>query len=176
MECFFWTVGMVFEPQFSRCRKGLTTVTSFITTIDDAYDIYGTLDELQLFTEAIETWDVNAMKDLPYYMKLSFLALYNTVNDMAYDALKDNGEIIIPHLAKAVSDTDQGSKVKDPLALPVGPITRARATKLRTALNAFAQEQITLELQDHNYARCEIELEEAPKLVMMLEACNEAAI
>ncbi|KDP27690.1 hypothetical protein JCGZ_19729 [Jatropha curcas] len=75
-----------------------------------------------------------------------------------------------------VSDTDQGSKVKDPLALPVGPITRARATKLRTALNAFAQEQITLELQDHNYARCEIELEEAPKLVMMLEACNEAAI
>jgi len=74
------------------------------------------------------------------------------------------------------NDTDQGSKVKDPLALPVGPITRARATKLRTALNAFAQEQITLELQDHNYARCEIELEEAPKLVMMLEACNEAAI
>ncbi|KDP34257.1 hypothetical protein JCGZ_12825 [Jatropha curcas] len=72
-------------------------------------------------------------------------------------------------------DTDQGSKVKDPLALPVGPITRARATKLRAALNAFTQEQITLELQDHNYARCEVELEETPKLVMVLEACKEAA-
>ncbi|XP_037494529.1 LOW QUALITY PROTEIN: probable terpene synthase 12 [Jatropha curcas] len=108
MECFFWTVGMAvgmaFEPQFSRCRKGLTKVTSFITTIDDVYDIYGTLDELQLFTEAIERWDVNAVKDLPYYMKLSFLALYNTVNEMAYDTLKDNGEIIIPHLAKAWGD------------------------------------------------------------------------
>ncbi|KDP43413.1 hypothetical protein JCGZ_26537 [Jatropha curcas] len=43
-----------------------------------------------------------------------------------------------------ILDTDRGSKVKDPLALPVGPITRARATKLRAALNAFAQEQITL--------------------------------
>ncbi|KDP41019.1 hypothetical protein JCGZ_03551 [Jatropha curcas] len=90
--------------ELSRCRKGLTKVTSFITTIDDVYDIYGTLDELQLFTEAIERWDVNAVKDLPYYMKLSFLALYNTVNEMAYDTLKDNGEIIIPHLAKAWGD------------------------------------------------------------------------
>ncbi|KDP22619.1 hypothetical protein JCGZ_02849 [Jatropha curcas] len=104
MECFFSTVGMAFEPQFSRCRKALTKVASFITTIDDVYDIYGTLDELELFTEAVERWDVNALKDLPYYMKLSFLALYNTVNEMAYDTLKDNGEIIIPHLAKAWGD------------------------------------------------------------------------
>ncbi|KDP31701.1 hypothetical protein JCGZ_15272 [Jatropha curcas] len=65
--------------------------------------------------------------------------------------------------------------MKDPLALPNRPITRARATKLRAALNAFAQGQIALELQDHNYARCEIELEEAPRLFMVLEASKEAA-
>ncbi|KDP22617.1 hypothetical protein JCGZ_02866 [Jatropha curcas] len=63
--------------------------------------------------------------------------------------------------------------MKDPLALPAAPITRARATKLRAALNAFVQEQITLELRDHNYARCE--LEEAPKFVMVLGVCKEAA-
>ncbi|KDP39810.1 hypothetical protein JCGZ_04909 [Jatropha curcas] len=80
---------------------------------------------------------------------------------------------IAPH------DTDQGSKMKDPmkdpLALPAGPITRTRATKFRAALNAFVQEQITLELQDHSYARCEVELEEALKFVMVHEACKEAA-
>jgi len=54
MECFFWTVGMDFEPQFSDLRKGLTKVTSLITTIDDVYDVYGTLDELELFTAAVE--------------------------------------------------------------------------------------------------------------------------
>ncbi|PKI46420.1 hypothetical protein CRG98_033196 [Punica granatum] len=55
MECFFWTVGMACDPQFSSCRRGLTRVTSLITTIDDVYDIYGTLDELELFTDAVES-------------------------------------------------------------------------------------------------------------------------
>ncbi|KDP30341.1 hypothetical protein JCGZ_17488 [Jatropha curcas] len=67
------------------------------------------------------------------------------------------------------------SKVKDPLALPIGRITRACATKLLAALNAFVEEQVILELQDHNYARCGIELEEALKFIMVLEACKEEA-
>ncbi|XVF01846.1 hypothetical protein REPUB_Repub04eG0124200 [Reevesia pubescens] len=102
MECFFWTVGMVPEPQFSNCRKGLTKVASLITTIDDVYDVYGTLDELELFTDAVQRWDVNALKNLPDYMKLCFLALYNFVNEMAYVTLRDHGENILPYLTKAV--------------------------------------------------------------------------
>ncbi|KAK7404929.1 hypothetical protein VNO78_05989 [Psophocarpus tetragonolobus] len=104
MECFFWTVGMVFEPQFSDLRKGLTKVTSLITTIDDVYDVYGTFDELQLFTAAVESWDVKAVQVLPDYMKICFLALYNTVNEFAYDALKEQGQDILPYLTKAWSD------------------------------------------------------------------------
>ncbi|XP_019078772.1 (E)-beta-ocimene synthase isoform X1 [Vitis vinifera] len=64
MECFFWTVGMAFEPEFSNCRKGLTKVTSFITTIDDVYDVYGSVDELELFTDAVARWDINMWADL----------------------------------------------------------------------------------------------------------------
>ncbi|GKV21358.1 hypothetical protein SLEP1_g31344 [Rubroshorea leprosula] len=104
MECFFWSVGMVPLPQFSNCRKGLTKVTTLITTIDDVYDVYGTLDELELFTNAVHRWDVNAMKNLPDYMKLCFLALYNTVNELAYDTLKDHGQNILPYLTKAWGD------------------------------------------------------------------------
>ncbi|KAJ4824246.1 hypothetical protein Tsubulata_048959 [Turnera subulata] len=53
-ECFYWAVGMIFEPQYSYCRKGLAKVASFITILDDVYDVYGTLDELVLFTNAVE--------------------------------------------------------------------------------------------------------------------------
>uniref|UniRef100_A0A6N2LMF5 Terpene synthase N-terminal domain-containing protein n=1 Tax=Salix viminalis TaxID=40686 RepID=A0A6N2LMF5_SALVM len=91
MENFLWTVGVIFEPQFSNCRRMLAKVNSLLTTIDDVYDVYGTLDELQLFTDAI----------LPHYMKLCFLSSYNSVNEMAYDILKDQGVHILPYLKKA---------------------------------------------------------------------------
>ncbi|XP_058769006.1 tricyclene synthase TPS4, chloroplastic-like [Vicia villosa] len=105
MECFFWAVGVApLEPKFNDLRKGLTKVCSLITLIDDIYDIYGTLDELELFTTAVESWDINAVNILPDYMKIFFLALYNTVSELAYDALKENGYDILPYLVKAWSN------------------------------------------------------------------------
>ncbi|XP_058210693.1 tricyclene synthase EBOS, chloroplastic-like isoform X3 [Rhododendron vialii] len=104
MECYFWNVGLIFEPKFSDCRKSLTKLTVFITTIDDVYDVYGSLDELELFTAAVHRWDIEAVETLPDYMKLCFLALYNTTNEMAYDSLKRKGVNIIPHLKRAWAD------------------------------------------------------------------------
>lgn len=54
MESFFWSVGMVFEPEFSTCRVGLAKVVMLITVLDDIFDVYGSQEELQQFTEAIE--------------------------------------------------------------------------------------------------------------------------
>ncbi|KAF8409091.1 hypothetical protein HHK36_005164 [Tetracentron sinense] len=104
MENFLWTVGMTFEPQFGYCRKMSTKINALLTTIDDIYDVYGTLDELELFTDAVERWDINTMEQLPDYMKICFLALYNSVNEMAYVALKEQGLNIISYLKKALAD------------------------------------------------------------------------
>ena len=54
MENFLWTVGLDFKPQLSYFRKNMTIVNSLITIIDDVYDVYGTLDELERFTNAVE--------------------------------------------------------------------------------------------------------------------------
>ncbi|KAH7844500.1 hypothetical protein Vadar_028666 [Vaccinium darrowii] len=101
MECFFWNVGIVFEPKFRDCRKSLTKLVALTTIIDDVYDVYGYLDELQLFTTAVARWDVKAVDTLRDYMKLCFLALYNTTNEMAYDILRQKGVNIIPYLTGA---------------------------------------------------------------------------
>ncbi|CAA3003482.1 isoprene synthase, chloroplastic-like [Olea europaea subsp. europaea] len=103
MESFFWSVGMVFEPQFNECRKGLTKVVKLISIIDDVYDVYGSLEELEQFTDAGERWDINALQHLLDYMKICFFALYNTVNSMAYDVLKEQDQIILPELKKVLS-------------------------------------------------------------------------
>ena len=54
VENFFWTVGDIFEPQFGYCRRMSAMVNCLLTSIDDVYDVYGTLDELELFTDAVE--------------------------------------------------------------------------------------------------------------------------
>ncbi|KAL8522791.1 hypothetical protein ACS0TY_012941 [Phlomoides rotata] len=104
MECFYWAVGMIPEPQFSKSRIGLAKVINLLMVLDDIYDEYGSPQELQQFTHAVNTWDVNSVNDLPDCMKLYFLAIYNIVNDLTYDTLKEQGQFIIPHLRKGWGD------------------------------------------------------------------------
>ncbi|GMI72384.1 hypothetical protein like AT3G25810 [Hibiscus trionum] len=104
MESFLWAIGYMSDPQFGKFRRNLTKVTALITTIDDVYDVYGTLDELELFTQAVDRWDINAMELLPQYMKICFLTLFNSVNEMGYDNLKEHGYHTIPFLKKAWAD------------------------------------------------------------------------
>ncbi|XP_058070939.1 alpha-terpineol synthase, chloroplastic-like [Magnolia sinica] len=51
IECFVWTIRYIFYPQFEQCREVLTKVNKFITTIDDVYDVYGSLDELERYLQ-----------------------------------------------------------------------------------------------------------------------------
>ncbi|KAL5841831.1 hypothetical protein ACOSQ3_012434 [Xanthoceras sorbifolium] len=95
---YLWTVGIAFEPEFGYCRRMLTKVVALITVIDDFYDVYGSLDELELFTDAVDRWDLKAMKQLPDYMKICFLALFNSVNEMAYNILKEQGLDVVQNL------------------------------------------------------------------------------
>ncbi|GMY11172.1 myrcene synthase, chloroplastic-like [Fagus crenata] len=104
MECFLWTVGLKYEPQFGNFRRACTKILALITTIDDVYDVYGTLDELELFTDLIERWDVNAIEQLPNYMKICFLVLYNTVNENAFDTLKEQGFHNVSYLKNVWAD------------------------------------------------------------------------
>nr|QWQ79597.1 TPS39 [Juglans sigillata] len=102
MVNFLWTVGQSFQPHFGYGRRMITRVNCLITTIDDIYDVYGTLDELELFTDIIVRWDVNAIDQLPYYMQISFLTLNNFVNEMAFDILKEQELNVIQYLRKVV--------------------------------------------------------------------------
>lgn len=61
MENFLWTVGVSFQLEFGYNRRVLTKVNSLITTIDDVYDVYGTLEELELFTNAVERFVLMAI-------------------------------------------------------------------------------------------------------------------
>nr|ARG42164.1 TPS7 [Phaseolus lunatus] len=104
VETFIWSLAIFPRPQFARCHKELTKVGQLITILDDIYDIYGTLDELKLFTDAIERWNVNSINTLPDYMVLCFLAIYNTINGTAHDIFIERGIKCLPYLTKSWSN------------------------------------------------------------------------
>ncbi|KAJ9554943.1 hypothetical protein OSB04_009557 [Centaurea solstitialis] len=101
VEDFLWTVGVSYLPEFCLGRKTLTKVIAIITTIDDVYDVYGTLDELQKFTDLTIRWDINAIGELPDYMKICFLGFYNAINEITYENLTNTGLVILPYLKNA---------------------------------------------------------------------------
>nr|QCF60508.1 eucalyptol synthase [Salvia dorisiana] len=104
VECYYWTTGVVERREHGFERIMLTKINALVTTIDDIYEIYGTLEELQLFTDAILRWDIESIDKLPPYMKVCYLALYNFVNEMGYYTLKDKGFNSIPFLRKTWVD------------------------------------------------------------------------
>lgn len=104
LECYLWTVGIFPEPYNSNCRIQLTKTIAILLVIDDIFDTYGSLSDLVLFTDAIKRWDLNAMESLTEYMKICYMALYNTTNDIAYMVLKQHGWSIVPHLKRTWID------------------------------------------------------------------------
>ncbi|XWS09880.1 hypothetical protein CRYUN_Cryun39dG0027600 [Craigia yunnanensis] len=82
VEGYFWIMGVYFEPQYSLGRKMLTKVIAMASIVDDTYDSYGTYDELIVYTDAIERWDIECMDQLPDYMKISYKALLDVYEDM----------------------------------------------------------------------------------------------
>ncbi|CAN1829138.1 Probable terpene synthase 3 [Linum perenne] len=81
IEVYFWAVGAMWEPKFSLSRYLVTKSTILVSITDDMYDVHGKIDELELFTAAVERWDIS-MKDLPEYMRLFYEALIDLMDEI----------------------------------------------------------------------------------------------
>ncbi|CAL1352341.1 unnamed protein product [Linum trigynum] len=81
IEVYFWGVGALWEPKYAVARRFLTKITTLVSINDDIYDVYGTIDELELFTAAVERWDTS-MKDLPEYIRLFYGALIGLMDEI----------------------------------------------------------------------------------------------
>nr|J7LMP2.1 RecName: Full=Bicyclogermacrene synthase; AltName: Full=Terpene synthase 5; Short=LdTPS5 [Phyla dulcis]AFR23369.1 bicyclogermacrene synthase [Phyla dulcis] len=84
VETYFWILGVYFEPEYAAARKILVKVQSLFSIIDDTFDAYGTFEELQIFTQALERWSISCLDQLPDYMKL----IYKTVLEV-YDEIEE---------------------------------------------------------------------------------------
>ncbi|KAI7756380.1 hypothetical protein M8C21_004485, partial [Ambrosia artemisiifolia] len=83
LHWYLWPMASLTDPSLSEQRIELTKPIALVFLIDDIFDIYGTLDELILFTEAVKRWDCNTLEQLPYHLRICVEALYNVTNDIS---------------------------------------------------------------------------------------------
>lgn len=100
LKWYMWAMAAVPDPSHSQQRLELTKAISFIYVIDDIFDVYGSLDELHLFTEAIKRWDISNIGHLPRYMQICLMALYKVTNEICYKVYKEHGSNSIGILRK----------------------------------------------------------------------------
>ncbi|KAD4888452.1 hypothetical protein E3N88_20525 [Mikania micrantha] len=88
IESYFWSLSVYFEPQYSESRMFLAKAFAVATLVDDTYDAYGTLEELEIFTEAFKRWSITCLDVLPRNMELIYQMLLDMYGDMERILLK----------------------------------------------------------------------------------------
>lgn len=101
VKWYMWSTACFSDPSLSWQRIELTKPISFIYIIDDIFDVYGELDVLTLFTEAINRWDLGGIDQLPEYMKICFKALDDITNEISNKVYKEHGYNPVHSLRKA---------------------------------------------------------------------------
>ncbi|KAK2635506.1 hypothetical protein Ddye_030298 [Dipteronia dyeriana] len=98
IESFMTGLGFVYDPKQSSYRKWIAKATALVIVMDDIYDVYGSLEELQHFTNAVDRWDSKEIQHLPE-------SLYDTTNEMADEIRNEKGwNQVLPYLKKVWAD------------------------------------------------------------------------
>jgi len=59
VECYLWSVTMTYKAEYSIARKIESKLIGCISLLDDTYDSYDTVEEIELFTQAIQRFISN---------------------------------------------------------------------------------------------------------------------
>ncbi|KAH0783139.1 hypothetical protein KY290_002737 [Solanum tuberosum] len=104
VECYFWTMGVYAEPQYSQARVILAKTIAMISIVDDTFDAYGVVKELEVYTDAIQRWDISQIDRLPEYMKISYKALLDLYNDYETELSNDGRSDVVQYAKERMKE------------------------------------------------------------------------
>ncbi|KAJ9560477.1 hypothetical protein OSB04_005637 [Centaurea solstitialis] len=104
VECYFWTLGVYYEPKYSRSRMFLAKNFAIAAILDDTYDAYGTYEELEIFTEAFQRWSMTCLDVLPQCMKLVFQMLMGIYEEMEEVMAKEGKAYRLTYLKEGMKE------------------------------------------------------------------------
>ncbi|KAL8500187.1 hypothetical protein ACS0TY_019972 [Phlomoides rotata] len=78
-----WSMAVLRDPTWSRHRILLSKPNSLVYAVDDIFDLHGTIPQLTLFTQVINRWDICGVEELPNYMRMCFMAIQDTTDEIS---------------------------------------------------------------------------------------------
>ncbi|KAL2943945.1 (-)-germacrene D synthase [Bienertia sinuspersici] len=108
VETYFWSLGTFHEPYYANARMYSNRLFKIISIIDDIYDSYGTIEELILFTDAIQRWDKSCINELPCYLRSFYQAILETFEELDQDFLREKRSYAVDYVREQMRATCQG--------------------------------------------------------------------
>nr|QIQ56001.1 putative terpene synthase 10 [Eremophila drummondii] len=111
--CYFWAVGIAFEPQYSSSRLAVAKSIAMMMVINDTYDSsYASLEELFLFTETVKGWNVKEIEKLPEYLKVAYSFLLRAYEDQDREVSKQGRHYAVSYATEAMKQLAVGYLTK----------------------------------------------------------------
>ncbi|XP_038903296.1 alpha-farnesene synthase-like [Benincasa hispida] len=105
VEGYFFALGIFFEPQFLSARLIMTKIIAIGSMLDDIYDVYGTFEELELLTHALERWEKSETEQLPNYLKMYYDALLDVFDKIEHEmSNQETTTYCIHHMKEATKE------------------------------------------------------------------------
>ncbi|XP_050206947.1 probable terpene synthase 6 [Mercurialis annua] len=113
VEGYMVGVGVHFEPQFALARILVAQFIQLVALLDDTYDAYGTLEELQCLTNAFERFTMDAVDEIPSdHTKAIYRECVKFIEDMEKDAIEEGRSYIMNHIKEKFKELVRGYQVE----------------------------------------------------------------
>ncbi|KAJ1384009.1 Terpenoid cyclases/protein prenyltransferase alpha-alpha toroid [Sesbania bispinosa] len=100
VEPYLFLLAMSCEPPYTYGRMIVGKLTLVISLLDDTYDSYGTIQELELFTKAIQRWDISLIGPLPQCMRVVFDTIVEMHDEIESVTVKSGKSSFVMPLVK----------------------------------------------------------------------------
>ncbi|KAK8939554.1 hypothetical protein KSP40_PGU016703 [Platanthera guangdongensis] len=97
-EIHFSISATIYEPEFSSSRIAYTKSNCLEIILRDVFQSHESIDELNLFCQAINEWKPAFEHALPRTLKRVFMGVYNNMNDLSIEVKKAQGKDVFPYL------------------------------------------------------------------------------
>ncbi|GER40755.1 cadinol synthase [Striga asiatica] len=101
---YLWATSFHFEPQYKILRVAVTKIFQILTLLDDTYDTYATIEEADLFAEAVERWNMDEVDGLSNELKLMYECALKFYDDYEEEAAAQGTMFAVPYAKEAVKE------------------------------------------------------------------------